>query len=156
MPRIAILRSTTPLRKTSAVGGVTKQRMNLDACVQLADKFDGVIVGSVAPDEVFEHISRHLPRNIRMKFRFYGRTFFMQHRGRGEGDDGRNAGWETILAENRIDFEPIITRVGKNRQREQAKFTWQNMEEFVTDRNAVFVDGAEGQLLFSPPTKFRE
>ncbi len=151
MPRIAILTSTSPLRKTSSRLGVSKQRLNLDACMQLAENFDMVVVGSTAADAVFEHIGKNLPRATRRKFRFYPRSFFLKHRGREEGDDGRNAGWETILAENRIDFEPILTKVKHDRSHEQVKFNWRNMEQFVTDRQVRFVSGSEGQLLFSKP-----
>jgi len=156
MAKMAILRSTSALRKTSSRSGVTKQRMNIDACVQLADDFDVVIVGSAAPDEVFDHISRNLPRSVRMRFRFYPRSFFAKQRARDESDDGRSGGWETILAENRIEFEPIINRTLPDRSREQVKFDWRQMEEFVTDENVRFVDGAEGQLLYSKPAKFRK
>lgn len=152
MPRIAILTSTSPLRKTSARSGVTKQRLNLDVCVQLADKFDVVIVGSGAPDEVFDHISRNLPRSVRLKFRFYARSHFAAHRPSDENDDVRNSGWESILAENRIEFDPIITR---GRSGEQIKFDWRKMPDFVTDKNVSFVSGAEGQLLYAGPTKQR-
>lgn len=152
MPRIAILTSTSPLRKTSARAGVTKQRLNLDVCVQLADKFDVVIVGSAAPDEVFDHISRNLPRSVRMKFRFYARSHFATHRPRDENDDARNSGWESILAENRIEFDPIVTHT---RSGEQTKFDWRKMPDFVTDKNVSFVSGAEGQLLYAGPTKRR-
>ncbi|HOI55418.1 MAG TPA: hypothetical protein PLP01_09240, partial [Phycisphaerae bacterium] len=61
MASVAILTSTSPLRKTSSQGGVTKQRLNIDAAIQLADKFDVVIVASTAADEVFDHIARNLP-----------------------------------------------------------------------------------------------
>ena len=155
MNKIAILRSTSPLRKTSSRAGVTKQRLNLDICLQLAETFDVVIVGSAAADEVFEHIAQTLPRAARMKFRLYARSFFMGYRGREEGDDGRNAGWEDILAENRIAFEPILTRQTPDQADEQVKFDWRTMEEFVTDRNVTFVSGSEGQLLFSKPAQAR-
>jgi len=153
MPSIAILTSTAPLRKTSAQGGVTKQRLNIDICVQLADKFDVVIVGSAAPDDVFDHISRNLPRSVRIKFRFYARSFFSAQPKRDADDDGRHAGWEAILAENHIAFEPLLTRVRPDRRTEQIKFDWRQMEDFVTDKNVTFVSGSEGQLLYSFPKK---
>lgn len=155
MAKVAILRSTAPLRKTSSRFGVTKQRLNLDTCMQLTENFDVVIVGSVAADDVFDHISRNLPRSIRLVFRFYTRTFFMEQAGREDGDDGRNAGWESILAENHIEFDPLITKTMPDRSREQVKFNWRNMEEFINDRNVTFVSGGEGQLLFSKPAKFK-
>jgi len=156
MAKIAILRSTSPLRKTSAHAGVTKQRLNLDACLQLAQMFDTVIVGSAASDEVFHYIAENLPRAARMKFRLYARSFFLQHRGQEESDDGRNAGWEAILAENRIAFEPIA-KVGNPEPgaASQMKFDWRVMEDFVTDPHVSFVSGSEGQLLLSRPTKFK-
>lgn len=153
MPKIAILTSTSPLRKTSAQFGVTKQRLNIDICVQLADKFDVVIVGSAAADDVFDHISRNLPRSVRLRFRFYSRSFFAAQPTRDEGDDGRTAGWEAILAENRITFEPLVTRTKPDRTTEQVKFDWRKMEEFVTDKNVSFVSGSEGQLLYARAKK---
>lgn len=153
MPNAAILTSTSPLRKTSSQFGVTKQRLNIDICVQLADKFDVVIVGSVAADDVFDHISRNLPRSVRLKFRFYSRSFFASQKTRDDSDDGRNSGWETILAENRIEFEPLLTRMKPDRSTEQVKFDWRKMDEFVTDKAVTFVSGSEGQLLYTRPKK---
>ena len=155
MPNVAVLRSTSPLRKTSSRSGVTKQRFNLDAAVQLAERFDIVIVASTAGDAVFDHMSRNLPRSLRMKFRFYGRGFFASRRSSDGSDDGRNAGWETILAENRVEFEPIIS-AAKGDENEKLKFDWRLMEDFVTDKNVTFVFGGEGQLLFSRPKMFTE
>ena len=155
MPNVAILRSTSPLRKTSSRSGVTKQRFNLDAAVQLADRFDIVIVASTAGDAVFDHMSRNLPRSLRMKYRFYGRSFFASRRSSDGSDDGRNAGWETILAENRVEFEPIIN-APKGGENEKRKFDWRQMEDFVIDKNATFVFGGEGQLLFSKAKMFTE
>ena len=154
MAKIAILRSTSPLRKTSSRAGVTKQRLNLDVCLQLAEIFDVVILGSAAADEVYQHIAENLPRAARMKFRLYSRSFFTGHRAGEEGDDGRNAGWAAILAENRVAFEPIITMPKADRTAVQVKFDWRLMEDFITDPNVQFVSGSEGQLLFSRPTKF--
>jgi hypothetical protein len=148
MASVAILTSTSPLRKTSSQGGVTKQRLNLDAAIQLADKFDVVIVASTAADEVFDHISRNLPRSARMKYRFYGRSFFAKRRS-DAADDGRSGGWETILAENRVDFEPIITVRGGPRSGEKRKFDWRAMEDFITDPEVTFVTGGEGQLFYT-------
>ena len=153
MPNIAILTSTSPLRKTSAQFGVTKQRLNIDICVQLADRFDIVIVGSAAPDDVFDHISRNLPRSVRLRFRFYSRSFFSAQPSRHEGDDGRIAGWEAILAENHISFDPLITRTKPDRTTEQVQFDWRKMEEFITDKSVTFVNGNEGQLLYTRPKK---
>jgi hypothetical protein len=152
MPKIAILRSTSPLRKTSTRAGVTKQRFNLDLCINLAETFDTVIVGSAAADEVFEYMAQSLPRTARLKYRFYARSFFTKHCTPEEGDDGRNAGWQAILTENGIAFEPLLNRVKPDRSREESHFTWQRMEDFVTAPGVVFVSGSEGQLLYGKPT----
>jgi hypothetical protein len=155
MAKTAILRSTTPLRKTSSRAGVTKQRFNPDACVQLAELFDIVVVGSTAADEVFNFMAQNLPRGARVKFRFYPRSFFSAQQGREANDDGRNAGWETILAENRIEFEPILKKVHGDRSIEEVKFDWRIMEDFVNDPNVLFVSGGEGQLFYSKASKFK-
>jgi hypothetical protein len=156
MAKIAILRSTSPLRKTSTRGGVTKQRLNVELCLQLAEIFDAVIVGSAAADEVFKYIAETLPRAARMRFRLYGRTFFLEHRGQEEGDDGRNAGWEAILTENRVAFEPLMTEQQLDRTAAQVKFDWRRMEQFVTDPQALFVSGCVGQLLYVKATRFKD
>ena len=152
MASVAILTSTSPLRKTSSQGGVTKQRLNIDAAIQLADKFDMVIVASTAADEVFDHIARNLPRSARIRYRFYGRSFFAKRRS-DANDDGRSSGWETILAENRVDFEPIITVA---RGGEKRKFDWRAMEDFVVDPDVTFVTGGEGQLFYAKARKVRK
>ena len=156
MGKIAILRSTTPLRKTSSRGGVIKQRFNPDACVQLATTFELVIVGSTAADEVFRYMADNLPRGARVKFRFYPRSFFTGQPTRDGDDDGRSTGWESILSENRIEFEPILTRTKADHTMEEIKFDWRTMEDYVTDPNATFVSGGEGQLFYSRASKFNK
>ncbi|GAH63756.1 unnamed protein product, partial [marine sediment metagenome] len=76
MEKIAILTSTAPLRKTTTRGGITKQRLDMQACFDLAERFDVVIIGSLAHDQVYEYMERHLSREVRPKFRLYGRAFF--------------------------------------------------------------------------------
>ena len=108
MEKIAILTSTQPLRKTAARMGVTKQRLNMDACLELAERFDVVIIGSLSADEVFKYIESHLHPEIRSKFRLYPRTFFHSFRTDevlSMTDDPRDAGWQQILSENGIRFE---------------------------------------------------
>ena len=61
MERIALVVSTAPLRKTTTRHGVTKQRLNMEACLELAKRFDLIIIGSLSADEVFKYIEDHLP-----------------------------------------------------------------------------------------------
>jgi hypothetical protein len=154
MEKIAVLTSTSPLRKTTTQHGVTKQRLNMDACLELAKRFDTIIMGSLSADEVYEYIVQHLPLEARPRFRFYPRTFF--HGFRTEEvlqttDDPRNAGWQQILSENGVEFETLRSRLGADHRHRQEKFAWDRLSEFITDDRVTLVSGAEGQLLYDKP-----
>lgn len=144
--RIAILTSTTALRKTSSHNGISQQRMNIDIALKLSEEFDLIIVGSSAADEVYEYLASRLPRQSRQKFRFYARSFFKSQKPAGPGDDGRNAGWQNILLENQIPFELQAT---DPRTREQLNFNWRNIDLFIRSNKVSFVTGAEGQLIYT-------
>jgi hypothetical protein len=154
MQKIAILTSTSPLRKTTTRHGVTKQRLNLEACVELAERFDAVIVGSLSHDEVFNHLARNLPPRARAKFRLYPRTFFHSFRTpeiMRTTDDPRNPGWERILSENGIQFEVLRSILGDDNRYHQEKFDWRGLESFVRDERVTLVTGSEGQLFYERP-----
>ena len=154
MDRIAILVSTAPLRKTTTRLGVTKQRLNLDACLELAMRFDGIIVGSLSADEVFDYIAEHLPPHVRPKFHFYPRSFFHGFRTdeiMRTTDDPRNPAWEQILSENGIRHEVLRSLIGADHRHVQMKFTWDRLTEFITDDRVTLVTGGEGQLLYDTP-----
>jgi len=154
MEKIAILVSTAPLRKTTTRQGVTKQRLNMQACVELGEQFDTVIVGSLTADEVFAHVERNLPPLLRPRFRLYPRSFF--HRFRTDEvlrttDDPRDAAWQQILSENGVPFEVLRSRLGRDNRYQQQKFAWDKLGVFVTDPRVTLVTGSEGQLLYDTP-----
>jgi hypothetical protein len=154
MERIAILTSTSPLRKTTTQRGVTKQRFNLEACIELAEKFDIIIIGSLAADEVFQFMEEHMPRDVGAKFHFYSRTFF--HRFQGEDilhavDDIRDPGWQQILSENGVEFEMFLRRRGVDPRTRKEKFSWEKMDQFVTDARVMLVTGGEGTIVCDKP-----
>jgi len=154
MERIAILTSTAPLRKTSSRQGVTKQRINLQAAVELATRFDVVIVGSLTADEVYDHFARSLPREVGPKFRLYPRSFFHGFRTREimrTTDDPRNPGWQQILSENGIQFEVLRSKIGLDHRHTQHKFSWEALGQFVADPRVMLVTGGEGQLFYEKP-----
>jgi len=154
MEDIAILTSTAPLRKTTTRHGRTKQRLNLDACLELAERFDVVIIASLSHDSVFEYVGRHLPREVRPKFRLYPRSFFHSldaSERTALTDDPRNAGWEHILSENGIEFEVLKSKIGADHRYRQQKFDWRNLGAFVTDPRVTLITGGEGQLFFEKP-----
>jgi hypothetical protein len=155
MEDIAILTSTSPVRKTTTRHGTTKQRLNMQACLDLAERFDVVIMGSLSHDEVYEYIGRHLPRNLRPKFRLYSRSFFHSFRTpeiMRTTDDPRNPGWERILSENGIQFEVLRAKLDRATNRySQKKFDWRELTHFITDPRVTLVTGSEGQLFFEEP-----
>jgi len=158
MEKIAILTSTAPLRKTTTRGGATKQRLNFQACLDLAERFDVIIAGSVAHDNVFDYLQRHLPREVRPKFRFYPRSFFHSFRTPEilrTTDDPRNPGWEQILSENGIRFEVLRSKIGPDNRYHQQKFDWKHLEVFITDPRVTLVEGGEGQMFFEQPLAAR-
>lgn len=145
-PKIAILTSTTALRKTSSRNGISQQRMNVDIALKLSEDFDIVIVGSSAADEVYEYLGSHLPRQNRQKFRFYARSFFKTQKPSGPGDDGRNSGWQSILLENQVPFEREIE---DPESRNPVPFNWRAIDKFIRSSKVTFVTGAEGQLIYT-------
>lgn len=154
MEQIGILTSTSPLRKTTTRSGVTKQRMNLQACMEMAERFDVIIIGSLAHDEVYEFLARHLPRDVRPKFRLYGRSFFHSFQTPevlSKTDDPRNIGWQRLLSENGVQFEVLRSRLGPDNRYRQEKFDWHDLETFVTDPRVTLITGSEGQLFFEQP-----
>jgi hypothetical protein len=157
MEQIAILTSTASLRKTTTRHGSTKQRFNLDACLELADRFGVIIIGSLAADEVYQHVENHLPREVRSKFRLYPRSFF--HKFRTENpveavaDDLRDPAWQQILSENGIRFDSLKTRVGKDGRKRQKKFNWEELHIFIRDERVTLVTGGEGSLLYEKLTR---
>jgi len=154
MEKIAILVSTAPLRKTTTRRGATRQRLNMQACVELGEQFDTVIVGSLTADEVYAYLEQHLPPAIRPKFRLYPRSYFHRFRTdevmRTTGDP-RDAAWQQILSENGIEFDVLRSRLGVGSRYVQQKFAWDNLSQFVTDPRVTLVTGAEGQLFYEVP-----
>jgi hypothetical protein len=154
MDKIAILTSTSPLRKTATRAGVTKQRMNMDACLELAKRFDVVIIGSLSADDVFKFIENHLLPEIRPKFRLYPRSFFHSFRTDEAlmvADDPRDPGWQQILSENGIKFEVLRSRIGADERHRQERFSWARLSEYITDPRVSLVSGGEGQLFYDQP-----
>ena len=158
MEKIALLVSTATLRKTTTRHGVTKQRLNMEACLELAKRFDVVVIGSLSADEVFQYVEQHLPAEVRPKFHLYPRTFFHGFRTdeiMRTTDDPRNPGWHQILSENGIEFEVLRSRIGSDHRHHQEKFAWDQLTDFVTDERVTLVTGGEGQLLYDKPAAAR-
>jgi hypothetical protein len=149
--QIGILVSTAPLRKTASFRGRTEQRFNMESVVQLASRFDLIIVGSLSADEVFQYIEQHLPPRLKSKFRFYPRSFFHQFKTdeiMRTTDDPRNPAWEKILGEHGIRFEVLRSVIGEDHRHHQKKFTWDTMTDFILDDRVTLVTGSEGNLLY--------
>jgi hypothetical protein len=154
MLKIAILTSTSPLRKTTTRHGVTKQRFNMDAVLELAMRYDVVIIGSLSADEVFQYVEEHLPRDARPKFRLYARSFFHRFNADEAGhasDDPRNPGWEQILSENDVKFEVLRSRIGADQRHTQQRFSWEKLSLYIRDPRVTLVTGGEGTLLYEKP-----
>jgi len=152
--QIGVLVSTSPLRKTSMFGGHSEQRFNMEAVLQLAARFDLVLVGSLTADEVFQYIEEHLPPRIKPKFKLYPRSFFHQFKTdeiMRTTDDPRNPAWERILTENGIHFEVLRSIIGEDNRHHQQKFAWDNMTQFILDDRVTLVAGSEGNLQFEKP-----
>ena len=158
MEKIAVLTSSAPLRKTTTHHGTTKQRLNMDAITELAERFDVVIIGSLAADEVYEYIERHLPHEARPRFRLYPRSFFHKFRTEevlGGTDDLLNVAWTQILSENAIRFEVLRRKAGNNPHNRHEKFEWHHISDFITDERVTLVTGGEGQLFYDSPSAAR-
>ena len=141
MEKIAVLTSTAPLRKTTTRRGTTKQRLNMDAVTELSERFDVVIIGSLAADKVYEYIERHLPREARPR----------SEESLSSTDDPLNAAWTQILSENAIRFEVLRRKDSHNPHNRHEKFDWRNIGGFITDNRVTLVSGGEGQLFYDTP-----
>ncbi|HUU31330.1 MAG TPA: hypothetical protein VMY69_04440 [Phycisphaerae bacterium] len=158
MEKIAVLTSTAPLRKTTTRRGMTKQRLNMDAIAELAERFDEVIIGSLTADEVYEYLERHLPREARPRFHLYPRSFFHKFRTEevlGTTDDPLNVAWTQILSENAIRFEVLRRKAGHSPHSLHEKFEWRHISDFITDERVTLVTGGEGQLFYDSPSAAR-
>ena len=152
--QIGILVSTAPLRKTATLRGRTEQRFNMEAVLELAGRFDLILVGSLTADEVFQYIEDHLPPRIKPKFRLYPRSFFHQFKTEEvmrTTDDPRNAAWQRILAENVIRFEVLRSIIGEDHRHHQQRFAWDGLTDFILDDRVTLVSGGEGTLLYEKP-----
>ena len=152
--QIGVLVSTAPLRKTAMSGGHSEQRFNMEAVLQLAARFDLVLVGSLTADEVFQYIEEHLPPRIKPKFKLYPRSFFHEFKTdeiMRTTDDPRNPAWERILTENGVRFEVLRSVIGEDHRHHQQKFAWDNLTEFILDDRVTLVTGGEGNLMFEKP-----
>jgi len=152
--QIGVVVSTSPLRKTATVGGRSEQRFNMEAVLQLAARFDLVLVGSLTSDEVFQYIEEHLPPRIKPKFKLYPRSFFHEFKTdeiMQTTDDPRNPAWERILTENGIRYEVLRSVIGEDHRHHQKKFAWDNMTEFILDDRVTLVTGSEGNLKYEKP-----
>ena len=152
--QIGILVSTAPLRKTAAFRGRTEQRFNMETVLELAGRFDLVLVGSLTADEVFQYIEGHLPPRIKPKFRLYPRSFFHEFKTDGvmrTTDDPRNPAWQKILAEHGIRFEVLRSVIGEDHRHHQQRFGWDGLTDFILDDRVTLVTGGEGTLLYEKP-----
>jgi len=152
--QIGILVSTAPLRKTAAFRGRTEQRFNMETVLELAGRFDLVLVGSLTADEVFQYIEGHLPPRIKPKFRLYPRSFFHQFKTdevMRTTDDPRNPAWQRILADNGIRFEVLRSVIGEDHRHHQQRFAWDGLTDFILDDRVTLVTGGEGNLLYEKP-----
>jgi hypothetical protein len=152
--QIGILVSTAPLRKTATLRGRTEQRFNMEAVLELAGRFDLILVGSLTADEVFQYIEDHLPPRIKPKFRLYPRSFFHQFKTdevMRTTDDPRNPAWQKILAENGIRFEVLRSLIGEDHRHHQQRFGWDGLTDFILDDRVTLVSGGEGTLLYEKP-----
>ena len=152
--QIGILVSTAPLRKTATLRGRTEQRFNMEAVLELAGRFDLILVGSLTADEVFQYIEDHLPPRIKPKFRLYPRSFFHQFKTdevMRTTDDPRNPAWQKILAENGIRFEVLRSIIGEDHRHHQQRFAWDGLTDFILDDRVTLVSGSEGTLLYEKP-----
>jgi hypothetical protein len=152
--RIAILTSTRPLRVTTTRRNRTKERFNSAAALELAERFDVILVGSTASDSVFEYIGRHLTAGMRQKFHFYNRTYFESYAGRsllGKSKDERSEGWRAILRENGIEHELTAKVLGDDFEYHSKPFDWTEIGDFISDKRVMLVTGKDGQLFYEKP-----
>jgi len=142
--RIAILRSTKPLRRIKSKGGRTYEAIDPIALARLTDGFDLVIIGSTASEELYRRFYAYLTAHGKEKFRMYSKSFFSQFAGGtglfGKKRDEKDEGWKEILKTNRIKYELTRRVFGEDFRYHIEDFNWKDMPEFVTDERVTFID----------------
>jgi hypothetical protein len=143
--KIAILRSTKPLRMLKSKRGRVYESIDPKALGKLTDHFDLIIIGSTASDELYKRIYSQLTGKGKDKFRMYSKSYFSEFGGAGlfgRKKDEKNEGWKEIFKTNRIKYELTRRVFGQDFRYHFEDFDWKEMEHFVTDERVTFVDNA--------------
>ena len=144
--KIAILRSTRPLRRIKSKGGRTYEAIDPAALARLTDHFDLIIIGSTASEDLYRRFYSHLTGQGKEKFRLYSKSFFSQFSGGGrvlgKKKDEKDEGWKEILKTNKIKYELTRRVFGQDFRYHIEDFSWKDMPEFVTDERVTFVDSS--------------
>ena len=147
--RIALLDSTRPLRTTEMHHGRERQVIDPKACMELAIRFDLIIIGSRASDKVFEKLTETISANMRRKFRLFSRTYFDEYTGGDEvSDPPMNKAWLDILKNNHIIFELEAKVIGDDYSVTYEEFNWRKLKPFIADKRVVFIETRE--QIFGP------
>ena len=140
--KIAVLTSTSPLRMLEQHAGRDRQTIDPKACMELAQRFTLIIIGSRSSDKVFDRIARSISAGARLKFRFYSRTFFDQYETPAEGEltqSAMNKAWLEILKMNRIIFDLQAKIIGGDYSVKYEDFDWTRLSAFIADRRVTFI-----------------
>ena len=143
--KIAILRSTKPLRMLKSKRGRIYEAIDPRALAKLTDQFDLIIIGSTASDELYKRIFSQLTAKGKEKFRMYSKSYFTEFGGSGllaKKKDEKNEGWKEIFKVNRIKYELTRRVFGQDFRYHFEDFDWKEISHFVTDERVTFVDNA--------------
>ena len=141
--KIAVLTTTSPLRVAEQHAGRERQVIDAKACMELAQRFSLIIIGSRSSDKVFDRIARSISAGARQKFRFYSRTFFDQFEIKGEPEPNQqsamNKAWLEILKMNHIIFDLQAKIIGGDYSVKYEDFDWTQLRAFIADRRVTYI-----------------
>jgi hypothetical protein len=144
--KIAILRSTRPLRRLKSRAGRTYEAIDPKALARLTDRFALIIIGSTASEELYRRFYSYLTAHGKEKFKMYSKSFFENFVGGGglfgKKKDEKDEGWKEILKSNRVKYELTRRVFGSDFRYHIEDFNWREMPEFVTDERVKFIDEA--------------
>jgi len=144
--KIAILTSTRPLRKDVMRGGRRLEVIDPRMLMNLAAAFDLVIIASAASEKFYERIRGSITLKAQPIFKMYSREFFDRFSNTSvlpaDRADAKAKAWQTILKENRIQFELQRKVISDNYDVSFEDFNADNLKSFVSDPRVVFIDSS--------------
>jgi len=145
--KIAILTSTKPLRRPVMRSGRQLEVIDPRTLMNLAAKFDLVIIASGASEKFYEQIRSSITLKAQPVFKMYSKEFFDRFAGSfvppEERAGGTSKAWQQILKDNHVQFELQRKVVSGNYDVSFDDFNVDSLAAFISDPRVEFIDSRE-------------